>query len=334
MMMRRLALLLASTACLVSTASGPWIAYASDSKPPPKIDSAADDKRDTFDFDASGTAQTNADGDAESAHDGPQDKYVRADKVTCVDLGATNYLQDIATAPGACDNGDTGFLPAPEDCEDYWLPPLWVQRVQDGGTYAAPEQVDEGDCVTPADLAAEAQRELKTMKITAPEATMQGNPPMVVNVHYPAYTTAATQDRTVTLLEVPVVIRADPAEYTWDFDDPYSSTASTLTTTDPGRPWRQGDALPDSSWVGHTYSQLGTPGENAGTAVDDKGNVYRTGVAVTLTTTWQGRFRIQGTSDWTDIPGTISTTSTTDPTTVTEARTRLVCEDLEGNSTC
>ncbi|MFE5336063.1 hypothetical protein ACFQ8E_09145 [Isoptericola sp. NPDC056573] len=221
-------------------------------------------------------------------------------------------------------------------CEDgeYTLDALWVQRVQEDGTYDDAEQLSDDQCVTPADIAAQARREFKSMKIAAPEATVQGNPPMVVNVHYPAYTSAAPLDRTVTLLGVPVVLRAEPTEYTWDFDDPYSSTGSTLTTTSPGRPWHEGDATPDESWVGHTYGQLGTPGKDAGTGVDDKGNVYRAGVAVTLTTTWQGRFRVQGTSDWTDIPGTISTTSTTNPTTVTEARTRLVCEDLEGNATC
>jgi len=183
------------------------------------------------------------------------------------------------------------------------------------------------------DVAAAAQREFKTMKIQAPEATMQGNPPMVVNVHYPAYTTAAPQDRTVTLLGVPVVLRADPTEFTWDFDDPYSANG-TLTTTSPGRAWHQGDATPDESWVGHTYTRLGTPGQDPGTGVDAEGDTYRSGVTVSLTTTWQGRFRVQGTSDWTDIPGTITTTSTTEPTTVTEARTRLVCEDFEGNATC
>ncbi|MFE5291823.1 hypothetical protein ACFQ8T_06545 [Isoptericola sp. NPDC056618] len=225
-------------------------------------------------------------------------------------------------------------ITTPCDDGEYALDALWVQRVRENGTYDDAEQLSEDECVSPADLARQAQREFKTMKIQAPEATVQGNPPMVVNVHYPAYTTAAPQDRTVTLLGVPVVLRAEPTEYTWDFDDPYSPTGSTLTTTSPGRPWHEGDATPDQSWVGHTYSQLGTPGENAGTAVDDKGNVYRDGVTVSLTTTWQGRFRVQGTSDWTDIPGTISTTSTTGPATVTEARTRLVCEDLAGNDVC
>ncbi|MEU2200638.1 hypothetical protein [Isoptericola sp. NPDC019482] len=256
--------------------------------------------------------------------------------MTCGTLGEDlDALSGIVTAPGACPDG-TDVVEITMPCEDgeYALDALWVQRAREDGTFDEAEQLTEDECVSPAEIAAAVQREFKTMKVAAPEATMQGNPPMVVNVHYPAYTTAAPQDRTVTLLGVPVVIRAEPTEFTWDFDDPYSADGSTLTTTSPGRPWHEGDATPDGSWVGHTYTRLGTPGQDPGTAVDAEGDAYRAGVTVTLTTTWQGRFRIQGTSTWTDIPGTISTTSTTAPTTVTEARTRLVCEDLDGNAVC
>ncbi|SKC66578.1 hypothetical protein SAMN04324258_2338 [Krasilnikoviella flava] len=255
--------------------------------------------------------------------------------MTCAELGGElDSLSGIVTAQGACPEGtDVAEITMPCEEGEYALDALWVQRVRDDGSYDEAEQLTDDECITPADLAAQARREFKTMKIEAPVATMQGNPPMIVNVHYPAYTSATAQDRTVTLLGVPVVIRADPAEFTWNFDDPYSG-GDTLTTTDPGRPWHEGDPTPDKSWVGHTYSRLGTPGEDAGTAVDDNGNAYRTGVAVALTTTWQGRFRVQGTSTWTDIPGTITTTSTTGPTTVTEARTRLVCDDLDGNTVC
>jgi len=265
-----------------------------------------------------------------------RDRYARTDAVTCGTLGENlDALSGIVTAPGACPEG-TDIVEITTPCEDgeYALDALWVQRVQEDGSYGEAEQLSDDQCITPADIAAQALREFKTMKIQAPEATMQGNPPMVVNVHYPAYTTAAPQDRTVTILGVPVILRADPTEFTWHFDDPYSPGGSTLTTTSPGRPWHQGDATPDESWVGHTYTRLGTPGQDPATGVDAEGDTYRSGVTVTLTTTWQGRFRVQGTSDWTDIPGTITTTSTTEPTTVTEARTRLVCEDLAGSAVC
>ncbi|MCA5894869.1 hypothetical protein LEP48_18100 [Isoptericola sp. NEAU-Y5] len=248
-------------------------------------------------------------------------------------LNDTNYLQDIVDAPGACDAGEAGFMADP-DCDEYWLAPLWVQRVRDDGGYGAPEQLSDGQCVTPADLAVEAAREFAVMKVPTPPVTVQGGEPMLVNVHYPAYTTAEPQELEAVLLDVPVVIRADPAQFVWDFDDPYSAGGGTLTTTEPGRAWSEGDPLPDASWVGHTYSRLGEPGTDVGTAVDAEGDVYRSGIEVSLTTTWRGSFRIQGSSTWTAIEGTITTTSTTAPATVTEARTRLVCEDLHGNDVC
>jgi len=295
-----------------------------------------DDQTDEAGVEATADAWKQTAGGREPANDKPKDRYARTDAVTCGTLGEElDSLSGIVTAPGACPEG-TDVVEITMPCEDgeYALDALWVQRAREDGTYGEAEQLTEDECVSPAEIAAQALREFKTMKIQAPEVTMQGNPPMVVNVHYPAYTTAAPQDRTVTLLGVPVVLRADPTEFTWDFDDPHSPGGSTLTTTSPGRAWHRGDATPDESWVGHTYTRLGTPGQDPGTGVDAEGDTYRAGVTVTLTTTWQGRFRVQGTSDWTDIPGTITTTSTTEPTTVTEARTRLVCEDLEGNATC
>ncbi len=305
--------------------------------PPPgnTISGFNNDRSDTMGATATGNGHGRETSGTEAATDGPQDKYIRADETTCFQIKNTDYVRAVTHTPGACPSDWTAIEQELDCAEDtYALAPLWRERARPDGTFEDPEKVADGQCVTPADIAAEVQREFKSMKIAAPEATMQGNPPMVVNVHYPAYTTATTQERAVTLLDVPVVIRADPTEFTWDFDDPHSPGGSTLTTTSPGRPWHQGDATPDESWVGHTYTRLGTPGQDAGTGVDAEGDTYRSGVTVTLTTTWQGRFRIQGTSDWTDIPGTITTTSTTEPTTVTEARTRLVCDDLGVTSSC
>ncbi|MGF0115014.1 hypothetical protein ACQFYA_01640 [Promicromonospora sp. Marseille-Q5078] len=302
----------------------------------PDYEGKTDNDADSLTVESSSDAWTQTANGREPTSDEPQDRYARTDAVTCATLGAElDALSGIVTAQGACPEGkDVAEITKPCDDGEFALDALWVQRVQDDGTYGDPEQLSDDECITPADIAEQARREFRSMKISAPVATLQGNPPMVVNVHYPAYTTATPQDRGVTLLGVPVVIRAEPAEFTWNFDDPFSPSGSTLTTTSPGEAWQEGDPTPDASWVGHTYSRLGTPGADAGTAVDDHGNTYRAGVAVSLTTTWQGRFRVQGTSTWTDIPGTISTTSTTEPTTVTEARTRLVCADLEGAGTC
>ncbi|MFD6526696.1 MULTISPECIES: hypothetical protein [unclassified Isoptericola] len=300
------------------------------------IAGAADDDRDNVNVSADGNAWKQGTEGREPVKDELQDRYTRTNSVTCGTLGEElDSLKDVFKAPGACPEGsDIAEITTPCKEGEYALDALWVQRVREDGTYDKPEQLTDDQCVTPADIAAAARREFRTMKIPTPKATLQGNPPMVVNVHYPAYTSAAPQERQVELLTVPVIIRAEPTEFTWDFDDPYSAGGTTLVTTDPGHPWHTGDPLPDATWVGHTYTRLGTPGTDPGTHEDEHGNAYRTDVTVTLTTTWQGRFRVQGSSTWTDIPGTLTTTSTTTPTTVTEARTRLVCDDLDGHSTC
>lgn len=296
--------------------------------------SQADGNKGSFGVEASGNAWKNtADGRKPAGSGKPRNQYLRTDAKTCATLSDIDTIQAIATAPGAC-SGDTTEIEITPACDGIRLDPLWVRRAAADGTFGEPEQLSGEECVSPADLAAEARREFKSMKISAPEATLQGRPPMVVNVHYPAYTTAVPQEREVALLSVPVVIRAEAVEFAWDFDDPHSPGTDTLVTTDPGRPWHDGDPTPDQSWVGHTYSRLGTPGTDTGTDVDEKGNVFRSGVTVSLSTTWQGSFRVQGTSTWTDIPGTITTTSTTDPTTITEARTRLVCDDLAETTSC
>ncbi|MEN5072829.1 hypothetical protein ABE437_03350 [Isoptericola cucumis] len=300
----------------------------------PVYEGKTDNNDDNVTVEGSSNAWTQtAHGREPAASDEPQDRYVRTDARACATLSDIDTIEAIATAPGACPDGtnDVEIIPA---CDGIWLDALWVQRAAADGTYGDAEQLSDDQCITPADVAAAARREFRTMKIPTPEATLQGRPPMVVNVHYPAYTAAEAQEQQVELLSVPVVIRAEPTQFEWDFDDPHSPGGGSLVTTEPGRPWSAGDPTPDRSWVGHTYSRLGTPGMDDGTDVDEQGNVFRSGVTVSLTTTWQGRFRVQGTSTWTDIPDTITTTSTTEPTTVTEARTRLVCDDLALGATC
>jgi hypothetical protein len=292
----------------------------------------ADDANDEFIAGRSGNGwQHTADGPVATS-DEPQDKYVRASETACIEAGEMDFIESITTAPGVCPEDANAFRITPA-CDGTWLDALWVQRVRDDGSFEDPEQVSEDQCVTPADIADEARQEFASMTIPAPEATFQGTRPLLVNVHYPAYTTATPVDREVTLLGVSVVIRAEPVEYTWDFDDPYSPGGGTVTTTDPGRPWYDGEPWPDAGWIGHTYTRLGDPDSDSGTSVDDWGNWYRSDVTTALTTTWQGRFRVQGTSAWTDIPGNVTTTSTTTPAAVSEARTRLVCDSAHG-STC
>lgn len=297
----------------------------------PDITSRADDESNTTHVSAVGEAAN----PATSEDDGPRDRYFRTDTHTC-NIATTADGIELITTLDTCPDGsrEADIESAPCNDDEYELAELWVERLQDDGTYTAPEQVSGRECITPADLAAQARRAFAAMRITTPTATVQAREPLLVNVHYPAYATTQPQTQQATLLDVPVEIRADPVEYTWNFDDPHTPGGDTLTTTDPGRAWTQDNPSPDASWIGHTYTHLGDPAHDPDTHVDDQGDWYRDTVTVTLDTTWQGHFRIAGTSTWTTIDGTITTTSTTEPVTVTEARVRLHCDDLHGATTC
>lgn len=192
--------------------------------------------------------------------------------------------------------------------DSYYLGALYRQTREIGadGTpgawSAAGEPVADQSCVTPADLAGEAQRAFATLAIAPSPVVVQ--PPdgwTLVNVPTITYTEPDDQILDTTLLGIPVQIRATSHTYTWDYDD----GTTPVTTTDPGAPY------PDHT-VHHTYDQ---PADQ---------------VQITLTTTWTGQFRITGTPTWTDVTGTATTTSTADPLQVHEARSRLVTDNLTG----
>lgn len=174
-----------------------------------------------------------------------------------------------------------------------------AQRLPDGSLGPA-EVVNEGTCVTPADLLDAAAQEFATLQIQPSPLHVQ--PPdgwTLINVETITYTQDTPQEFATTLLGVPVTIRAVPDEFAWNYDD----GTPALVTDHPGAPY------PDHT-VAHAYT---TPGE----------------VTIGLTTTWRGQFQITGTPTWTDVPGTATTSTTTGPITVHEARTRLV-EDASG----
>ncbi len=272
----------------------------------------------------------------------PVVKYFRADMARCNLLGIDGpnaaTMEAVCAADRAAREVDVIVVPACP-APGVQLNPLWVQRLQDGGTYSAPEQVTGYQYLTAADLAGEAQRVFTTMHVPTPSATLQtGWDRLLVNAYYPVYTDAETVTQEATLLDVPVEIRAVPDRFVWDFDDPFSPGGGTLTTDDLGAPWQEGDEQPDDDWVAHAWTRLGDPGTAAGYAAGARwteGRVkYRVDVTVTLATTWHGQFRIAGSPAWTDIPGDITTNSTAGTWTVTEARSKLVCDDLDGGSTC
>ena len=155
------------------------------------------------------------------------------------------------------------------------------------------------ECTTPAEIAAAAEAEFARLTITPSPVTIQ--PPdgwTLVNVDTITYTSRTPQTFTTTLLGIPVTIEATPVAFTWDYDD---GTAP-VTTADPGQ------AYPRHT-VAHVYTQEAT-------------------ATITLATTWHGRFQITGTTTWTPITGTATTTTTAPPLTIHEARSRLVTDPL------
>jgi hypothetical protein len=100
---------------------------------------------------------------------------------------------------------------------------------------------------------------------------------------------------------------ARPDTFTYDFGD----GTDTLVTRSAGHPWPDHDTF-------HLYEELGT-------------------VQITLTTSWKGQYRIDGTTQWRDVIGTAETSVTSAPFTVEERRSHLVsglCTDIPKPDDC
>jgi hypothetical protein len=137
---------------------------------------------------------------------------------------------------------------------------------------------------------------------------------------------------------VGVEIRATPVEFVWDFDDPFSTTGAVLRTTDPGARWQQGMGLPGPGWVTHTFDRLGDPDSPAGRAAGVRrhpvNHLRFRPVDISVRTVWSGQFRLVGYTGWIGIAGQVTTVSEVGSFTLTEAKSALVCEDLNGNTVC
>ena len=105
---------------------------------------------------------------------------------------------------------------------------------------------------------------------------------------------------TVQLLNRQITFDIEPSEYTWTLGD-----GSTLNTTDPGRPWRQG--VPMDEYLSHRYGRAGT-------------------VQLQLTTTWTARWRLPN-GPWRPVDGTVETTTPPQQLEVTTARPQLISYD-------
>ncbi|TQL02058.1 PKD domain-containing protein [Cellulomonas sp. SLBN-39] len=183
-------------------------------------------------------------------------------------------------------------------CEgDSIVLPMWRrERATPASAWGNWVQIDVGGCG--ADLLPELTAEdFRRLPIPAPVLTLQPDRGWVlVNKETVVMTDPTPATLTTNLLGYDIQVQATPTTYTYDFGD---GTAP-LVTTSPGHAWPDHDTA-------HVY---GAPGS----------------VSITLTTTWSGRYLIEGTTQWRDVDGTAQTTTTSDPFTIEERTSRLVAE--------
>ncbi|MFN8075898.1 MAG: PKD domain-containing protein [Kineosporiaceae bacterium] len=117
--------------------------------------------------------------------------------------------------------------------------------------------------------------------------------PLLVTMPMNAYVEAETLTFRTRLLGVDIDVEATPTRFSWSFGD-----GGTLVTEDPGHPY-------PAMTTTHTYKALGH---------------FR----VTLATTWSGRYRISGSTEWLPVDGTATVASPPVEVEVIEARAVLV----------
>ncbi len=238
-----------------------------------------------------------ADGDAHPT------KYQRMDAAFCRGTESPMRAKWIG---GACEHNMNAMQTVTCEPGELRLDALWSSVWNEGaGVYNDWVQQNWGSCLTTRDLTEEARHAFELLTIPAPTVSMQPPTWSLVNLHSPAAADSTPHTFEVVLLDIPVVLEAVATRYTWDFGD----GTPPLVTDDPGRPWQDGDPLPDESWVGHTWTSRGT-------------------FPVSVTTTWTGRFAITGTDAWQDIDAEVTTTSSAGTIEVVEARSQLVTDTL------
>lgn len=203
-------------------------------------------------------------------------------------------------AEGTClpfsGNTDSG-AGAPDCGGDTPVEPLWRRtRFTTASAWTEWRNVVGWTCPSEY-LAAFTAEDFRRLPLAPPPLTIQpARAEHLVNMPTIVYTTPTAQLLTTDLLGYPIEVEATPTSYTWDFGD-----GTVLTTTTPGHPYPDHD-------VAHPYIQPGT-------------------YAITLTTTWTGRYRLAGTTTWATVTGTATTTTTSTPITAVEAPTHLVTAD-------
>ncbi|UZN03492.1 hypothetical protein [Cellulomonas sp. S1-8] len=178
-----------------------------------------------------------------------------------------------------------------------WQPPRWRSYLDPGATAWSPwEQVDYGTC--PADrVPAMTAEDFRRLPLPAPTLVMQPEGDWVlVNIETVVRTDPTPVVLVTDLLGHQLEVEARPSLFTYDFGD----GSDPLVTRDAGKAW------PDFT-THHVYE---APGQ----------------AAITLTTTWTGRYRLVGTQDWLEVSGTAQTSTAGQPFRIEERTSRLVTD--------
>lgn len=180
--------------------------------------------------------------------------------------------------------------------------PLWIRTQSADGVWSEWTALRWYTCAGDEALLAAIEREWSTLVPTPGDIALQPNTGWVfATVPTIAIADDSPRSHQATLLGADVEIEATPSSFTWTWGDGESTT-----TTDPGA------AFPRET-VTHTYAR----------AVD--------AATVGLTTTWSGRYRING-GPWIAFDSTITSASPSVTIEVLKPRSRLV--DCDTRQTC
>jgi hypothetical protein len=185
---------------------------------------------------------------------------------------------------------------APECGDDEPQPPYWSRTRESPQSAWGPWMIRTGWYCAVDVLPEFTTADFRVLPIPpSPLAIQPDRGWVLVNKPTIAYSSGEEQTLKTEVLGVGVTVVVKPESFTWDFG------GENFTTKGPGRPY------PDQD-VTYVFRELGTE-------------------RVRLTTTWSGRYQVEGDSRWRDVDGTATTTSTSPSFEVVERRSVLVNRD-------
>ena len=212
--------------------------------------------------------------------------------------GLPGWLDTTPTVPATYPNGDAASDSMVDDVAPFYPRNCGINTVDAGG-----ETVQTLECYPDEDAEPQAIIDWATamaseyQRLTLTPSPIHYQPAgdwALVNMDFIVYTDSSDQILSTALFGVNIEVRSTPVHYNWDFGD-----GSALATSDAGAPY-------PNHTVSHVYSSASD------------------GLAVSLTTSWQGEFRVEGTDAWIPIAGLANTSSSTGPIEIVAMDVNLV----------